>query len=281
MFRNEDMDKDQSATFETRSDTHELALSLIEVNGICKNNELHFWLNYGALLGMVREGRLLPWNNDVELGCWAHNTSKDKIKAIVDQLNLAGYTCFYYSSFGTLSIKKGGRVEININFYWIVDEFAVRPHETACKYRENNFLASLFYWLAVFIFMYPNSIQPFFRSRKIKDFTKIAVSRLFSSLRPQTRRRFFDKLIEWSEYWGGVFQQTAIPKMYFSGFTESKFYGSEMTFPNEPEKLLAFIYGEDWRMPKDNWSFYDETNKAHTGMIFIDEKFDYKPMDIF
>ena len=156
------MDKNQSARFETRSDTQELALSLIEINGICKKHGLYFWLNYGALLGMVREGRLLPWNNDVELGCWAHDTSKDKIKAIADHLNSAGYTCFYYSSFGTFSIKKGDRVDININLYWIIDEFAVRPHETACKYQGNNFLASLFYWLAVFIFMYPNTFQQFF-----------------------------------------------------------------------------------------------------------------------
>jgi len=275
------MDKNQSASFETRSDTHELAMSLIEINDICKKNELYFWLNYGALLGMVREGRLLPWNNDVEVCCWANDTSKHKIKAVADDLNLAGYTCFYYSSFGTLNIKKSDKVDININLYWIVDEFAVRPHETASKYQGKNFLASLFYWLAVFIFMYPNTFQQVFRSRKLKDLIKISVSRIFSYFRPQTRRKYFDKLIGWSEHWGGVFQQTAIPKRYFSSFTVRKFYGSEMNFPNEPEKLLAFIYGEEWRIPKDNWSFYSETNKANTGIIFVDEKFDYKPSDIF
>ena len=92
---------------------------------------------------MVREGRLLPWNNDVEVCCWANDTSKHKIKAVADDLNLAGYTCFYYSSFGTLNIKKSDKVDININLYWIVDEFAVRPHETASKYQGKNFLASI------------------------------------------------------------------------------------------------------------------------------------------
>lgn len=274
------MDTEQSARFEARSDPQELAMSLIEINDICKKYELHFWLNYGALLGMVRERRLLPWNNDVELGCWAHRTSNDKIKAVVDQLNSAGYTCFYYSSFGTISIKKGDSIDININFYWIAGEFAVRPHETACKYQGNNLLASSFYWLAVFIFMYPNTFQQLFGGKTIKDVIKTTVSLLFSFLGPQTKRKWFDKLIRWSEYWGGVFQQTAIPKTYFSSFTEGEFYGSEVTFPHEPEKLLAYIYGDEWCVPKDNWSFYDEANKTQSRIIFIDEKFDYKPNDI-
>jgi len=53
-----------------------------------------------------------------------------------------------------------------------------------------------------------------------------------------------------------------------------------MNIPDQPEKLLAFIYGEDWSVPKDKWSFYDEKNKSHSGIVFINKRFDYSQIDI-
>jgi hypothetical protein len=274
------MEENLSAEFEVRSDINELATSLIEIKSFCDSYELFFWLNFGALLGMVREGRLLPWNNDVELGCWAHETSNEKIKAVTDALIGAGYTCFYYRSFGALNIKKGDKVDINLNLYWRVGEFAVRPHETPSKYQNRNILASVFYWLAVFIFVYPNTFTQVSSRKKFKDFVKVAVSRGFSFFSLKKRKKYFNKLLCWSEYWGGEFQQTLIPESYFRSFTASSFYGSELNFPAQPEELLTFVYGEDWRIPKDKWSWYDKSNKFKTGITVIKNKFNYNQIDL-
>jgi hypothetical protein len=274
------MEKNQSAEFEVRSDTQHLAKCLIQIKNICEENELFFWLNYGALLGMVREDRLLPWNNDVELGCWAHKTSNKKIKKVTNALIGLGYTCFYYSSFGTLNIKKGDGVDININLYWCSGEFAVRPHETASKYQGDNFFASMFYWVAVFIFIYPKTFQQLSKKNRKKDLVKVSVSIVFSYFSLLTRRKFFGIFLNWSKFFGGIYHQTAIPKGFFNSFKALPFYGSEMNFPDPSEDLLAFIYGEDWRTPKDKWSFYEESNKSHTGIVFIEEPFNYNQIDL-
>jgi len=166
-------EKNQSIKFKTRSDTKGLAESLIEIKAICDKYELFFWLNYGALLGTVREGRLLPWNNDIELGCWTDEASNEKIKQVTDVLIAIGYTCFYYRSVGTLNIKKGDLIDININLYWAAGDYAVRPHETPSKYQGHHIFASIFYWLAVFIYIYPNNFHQTYTKRRIKDHIKI------------------------------------------------------------------------------------------------------------
>ena len=274
------MKKNHSIKFKTKSDTNGLAASLIAIKEVCDKHELFFWLNYGALLGMVREDRLLPWNNDVELSCWADEASNNKIKQITDVLIGMDYNCFYYRSVGTLSIKKGDLIDINLNLYWSSGSFAVRPHETPSKFRWPHLFASIFYWLAVFMYIYPNKFPHSSIKKRFKDRIKIAVMRVFSWFSSGTRESYFNKLLSWSEFFGGTFQQTGIPAAYFSRFTTRKFYGAEMNVPYRSAELLALIYGEDWVIPKDNWSFYDEKNKPHSGIVFINERFNYSQIDM-
>ena len=58
-----------SDNFKTQSDTVGLSKAIIDVTNVAKQHGLDCWLNYGALLGMVRENRLLPWNNDAHICC--------------------------------------------------------------------------------------------------------------------------------------------------------------------------------------------------------------------
>jgi len=49
--------------FAVKTDTKSLARSIIQVIEISKKHDLHCWLNYGALLGMVREKMRLEFYN--------------------------------------------------------------------------------------------------------------------------------------------------------------------------------------------------------------------------
>lgn len=274
------MEKKESANFKKQSNTKKLVIALIELKKICDEHGLPFWLNFGALLGMVRENRLLPWNNDVELGCWADDAPHQKMIAVADALALAGYNCFYYRSFGTLNIKKDIGVNININLYWRLGEYAVRPHETPSKFQGKHILASVFYWLSASIYLYPSGVLQGLRRGRFRHLLKISVSRIFVFLSPRFRKMCFYKLLDLSERFGGVFQQTAIPKRYFCELSAHDFYGCEINFPTQSRELLALIYGEDWLIPKENWSFYHEDNKSTSGIIFIENRFDYNQLNL-
>ena len=55
-----------SNNFTEKSNVKILFDSMIEVIEIMDSFNIISFLNFGALLGYVREKRLLPWNNDVE-----------------------------------------------------------------------------------------------------------------------------------------------------------------------------------------------------------------------
>ena len=77
----------KSENFEIRSDVEELAPAIIDIMNVALSNGVTCWLNYGALLGMVRENRLLPWNNDAQLCCWYEEDISIKFINITNQLN--------------------------------------------------------------------------------------------------------------------------------------------------------------------------------------------------
>ena len=68
--------------YKVRSDVAKLAPAIIDVMAISNKHGVKCWLNYGALLGIIREQRLLPWNNDAQLCCWYETNISDKFKRI-------------------------------------------------------------------------------------------------------------------------------------------------------------------------------------------------------
>ena len=266
--------------YTVKSDVEKLAPAILEVMDVARAHGVECWLCYGALLGLVREGRLLPWNNDAELGCWYGEKSSDKFCAITDELNKRGYHTNYYSSNGSIAARRQG-VIVNVNCFWMEGDYVVRPHEAASVYGHTPFVAYLLYWVATLMVSYPagflgNGFRPLSRS----EFVQIFLASSFRMLPKETRRKLYLELLKWTRKCGGVFQKTGIPSTYFNKFVMRDFYGGQVLVPDEPERLLRCIYGEAWRIPKDNWSFYDDRNKSDTGIIFIDEIWNYGQMNV-
>jgi len=266
--------------FEVRSDTEALAVSIIDVLNVAKKHGVLCWLNYGALLGMVREGRLLPWNNDAELCCWHESEIRGKLKRTIDELQSMGYITCYYAPIGTINIKKKG-VDINVNCYWEEDGMAVRPHEEPSTLGRGPKAAFYWYWLAMTTAIYIPSVS-FNRFRKAgkREFIKIILVRFFGIFAKKTRVKLYSRLMNRSKRSGGKFMKTGIASSFFKDFSEIDFYGGKATVPVERTELLAYIYGEGWKIPKEQWSFYAESNKSETSIKFIDESWDYNHVDI-
>ena len=101
------------------------------------------------------------------------------------------------------------------------------------------------------------------------------IASIFSKFSFKTKFKIFKGLLTCSEYFGGSFEQTAIPARFFNQFKEYPFYDDKMIVPKKSEELLSFIYGNEWRTPMEKWSFYDTKNKKNTSIVFINRKFDY------
>ncbi len=266
--------------YKVRSDVEKMAPVILDVMKITELHGILCWLNYGALLGMVRENRLLPWNNDAELSCWYDTGVSNKFKLITDDLNKKGYHAYYYSTRGAISVKIKG-VNVNINCYWLEGKDAVRPHEKPSEQGYAHYLSSVFYWIGTFIGAYPSGFLG--RNKiplSINETLKIILISLFRLIPVKFRKTIFLKLIKHSINFGYVFQKTAIPAIYFEKHVLSEFYGEQVYIPENSKQLLRFIYGKEWKIPKENWSFYNDKYKSYTSIKFIDTVWDYNKMDI-
>ena len=66
------------------------ALKLLERIITClDNNNVNYWLEGGTLLGVVRENRLLPWDNDMDIS--VKETEYEKLIACIPQIKKLGY----------------------------------------------------------------------------------------------------------------------------------------------------------------------------------------------
>ena len=266
--------------YKVKSDVDKLASAILDVMKVAQSHGVQCWLDYGALLGLVRENRLLPWNNDAELTCWFDENIAEKFRLITDALNEKGYHTYFYSTMGAISIRTKG-VIVNINCSWREGRYAVRPHETPSGHGLAPITARVLYWIATFMGAYPSWFTGrSFRPLSKNEFVKVVLVSIIRSIPVALRKKLFLVFIRWSKKCGGQFQKTAIPAEYFDDLVMGDFYGGEVLMPSNPEKLVRFIYGKEWNRPKVDWSFYNEENKTDTGILFLDEMWDYSRMDV-
>ena len=276
---------EDSKNFPVLSNIDSLAESIIEVNNIAKKNGLHLWLSWGALLGIIREKRLLPWNSDAELECHYQNNINKKLINMVDELSMNGYNSYYYSTIGCLTVKKPG-VIINVNCLWKEEDMTVRPHEECVKWYNKKkwgfyeYLSHYSYWLARSLFIYTKNISfKNFRMAKNKERIKIVFILINKFLSKKFKKWIYIRLINFSKKCGAKFSKRTIPSHFFDSFITIDFYGDKIDIPEKNVDLLEFIYGKDWKTPMDDWVFYDKKNKDKTKIRYIDESWDYENTD--
>src|SRR5689334_8284729 len=69
--------------------TEHLREMLFFADELLTRHSIPYWLDYGTLLGAAREERLIPWDDDVDLGVWA--ADRERILALEPEVTAAGY----------------------------------------------------------------------------------------------------------------------------------------------------------------------------------------------
>ena len=96
---------------------------LFEVCDILKINSINYWISNGSLLGIVRENRILPWDNDIDIGVWAHEVSKNDIIEIFKSLGFSIEPTNDRDQ--SIHLIKNDKVKVDINFYEVIENTAV------------------------------------------------------------------------------------------------------------------------------------------------------------
>lgn len=265
-----------SAKFPTRSNTTILLANLEILFKSAHIIDIKVMLCFGSLLGLVRESRLLPWNNDVELFVWDSQSNQEKLSHLINTLCSHGLVITQNQYNKTISIHTKGGV-ININQYEKFANLAIRPHDIFSTPKTSSFILSTMYWLTSMLsyrfYCKPSKLYKLLNGTvSVRTFGKVIINCLLSFIPSPARRAcFILSVAMFNRLNSYCYTYTSLPAYHFEKTVVVKFPNSEikMLSPVDPCNLLEFIYGPDWKVPRDAWSFYSSSNKKVSSVGYL------------
>jgi hypothetical protein len=218
--------------------------NLTEIKDVFDIIDVKFWLDHGTLLGAVRDGRIIEWDSDVDLGTWYYNTKK--ILSAFGEFKKRRFTAGLDCKRGNLGIRRGGcYVGVSLyrdrgNYAWTIPPVFLRGLNRVEKV--------LNWWIGASSSITYTAPEGKFLRR----------SGPFLSLVPLPLTQHLAD-ITWSILVRrGCIIPLIVPKHYFEALSTIEFYGIEFNIPSDVEKYLEYRYGSSWRTPIKEWKYKDD-----------------------
>jgi lipopolysaccharide cholinephosphotransferase len=192
--------------------------NFIDVITIFGQQGIFVWLDQGALLGVIRDNKLLPWDPDIDISIWDQDF--DKATTIGREFEEAGFFVEVHEYKDGMWLSRGNGKHIELAKQKREGDFVIRKNAMPRNSRIDLMIKSLISFL-------PKTL--FFRLRRFG-------------------RKYFSK--------PPVIFKT--PALYFSEFTQIEFLGIRVNVPARYEDYLEFKYGKEWRIPIKQWDFSKE-----------------------
>lgn len=219
--------------------------NLREIKDVFDKIGVEFWLDHGTLLGAVRDGKIIEWDSDVDLGMW-YDSAK-QIMSASGEFKERGFTAALNTKRGGLGIRRFGCfVDVYLyrkrgSYAWVIPPVYLREMKRVEKVLDWSMDT-----LSEIIFAKP---ERFLRK-----------SEPFLSLVPLNLKQLLAD-ITWSILdRRGCIIPLIVPKCYFEKLSTIQFYGMEFNVPFSVEKYLEYRYGNSWKTPinKMEWKYADD-----------------------
>jgi len=225
------------------------------VKEILDRHNIHFWLDYGTLLGAIRDKRFIPSDNDIDITVF--NEDIPKLKELKQDFRMAGYEVFYGDT--DVEIKKKG-CYIGISSYIFKGKYVCK--KVPKDYEYNGFGRLM--WYAWHILMIPNYCDIKTRKQSISGKMLSIFTVVCMKIIPYfIREKLWNGVDYLKDKYGAVYVSLKFPAHYFKSFTTTKFYGETYQVPKHYEDYLQARYGKNWRVPITNeqWTRADRAKQ--------------------
>ena len=229
--------------------------NIFDRNGIC------CWLIYGALLGMVRDGKLLDWDRDIDIAVW--DESLLGIESALFEFHDKGIKVHFTES-GHVTFSRDGE-HISAMVFSKVEDMAVRSTFTNVrKFKRTSDGVKHFKGLDSITQMLKYIRWVLTNPRCVGDPPRFISAGMQSVLldlsfaMPHVRV-LLKKIVEVVLSSGCDFFVEEIPLKYFTDLTCIDFYGFRVKAPADKEGYLECKYGEFWSVPKRDYVYYEDS----------------------
>ena len=246
----------------TLEETQKISLDILKrVISICEELHINYWITYGTLLGAIRHGGLIPWDDDLDIGMTLEdyntliqymNTHKEELYPLVLHNKYTVANCFYNISricderfvFEFTQYKYCSGAFIDIYPYEGLGKID-QLEEWKKWFKKNNLYKKYINMSCSRKILYGNNLLT-----QILNLPKC----IYSKLRGNTY--FLGKMDDYkaadfmtSEIVGVPRWGAAIYRNYYREFTQIKFEDIFVNVPKEYDLILREAYGDYMQYP--------------------------------
>lgn len=260
MMQSENVEKKDDLVVKIQKKLLLLLRSFID---ICETNNLHYFLFYGSLLGAVRHGGFIPWDDDLDIVM--PRTDYDKFQNIVDgekdkfyefQSPQSESNCFY-GGYGKFRDKNTSAIDRNnwgheCNLGICIDIFPIDGIVANNEIRKKEFAKNKKIQKLLFAKTYANDFECMW------DITREEWSMLCSQSQMYTFDSLYSEFVRnikaykpgngdyvgiLTRYYVDEKQQRFFPKEFFEKHIWMDFEGIKVRVPEEYNQCLITLYG--------------------------------------
>jgi hypothetical protein len=210
--------------------------NFVETINLLNKTDVPYWVCHGTLLGLIRDGNLIPWDHDIDIALWAGAIPKESLIKLMEG---NGYLLKNDGSdYDFVSFTKTGGREVDFNYYRASQGSGVAYSE----------------W-------------PIFRSRLMSLFDVISkkseyrgrYSKIVGHLHFLSPLIGFIVILLKKKGWFYKSAGYTTPADYIREFEMIEISSLKVRVPCFRRAVLEYIYGKDWHIPKRQYDWKNES----------------------